>query len=255
MFDPFVGRRTLTPEQWKARGEAIQARLQGLSIDELMRGARGAEAPHAGAYGQRRGGYDPNQPRVPAGHSDGGQWTDDDRWPDRRARLRGALQLAAGERPPIDPRKWRRYLARKLIEAVLRELAKWDLFGHHDPDKVTVAVTTIDGRDIHGTSSDYGDWTAIDDAETRRLRAIVVRKFPHQATGRALGQYPLDALYHAETNLLLRAARENGGSLAGRTLEVFVDGNTCNKCRMVLGHVAQELEIQWSRSSIVEMVV
>ena len=80
MLDPFVGRRTLTPEQWKARGEAIQARLQGLSIDELMRGGHGAEAPHVGAHGQRRGGYDPNQPRVPAGHSDGGQWTDDERW-------------------------------------------------------------------------------------------------------------------------------------------------------------------------------
>ena len=25
----------------------------------------------------RRGHYDPNQPRVPAGHSGGGQWTDD----------------------------------------------------------------------------------------------------------------------------------------------------------------------------------
>jgi|SRR5688572_13432232 hypothetical protein len=47
MRDPFVGRRTLTPEQWRARGEAIQARLQGLSIDELMRGTHGA--PYAGA--------------------------------------------------------------------------------------------------------------------------------------------------------------------------------------------------------------
>jgi hypothetical protein len=68
-----------------------------------------------------------------------------------------------------------------------------------------------------------------------------VQRFAHQAEGRALGQYPLDALFHAETNVLLRAARETGGSLAGRTLEVFVDGNTCNNCRRVLGHVAREL--------------
>ncbi len=80
MIDPFVGRRTLTPEQWKARAAAIQTRLQGLSIDELMRGSHRAEAPHSGAHGQHRGGYDPNQPRVPAGNSDGGQWTDDERW-------------------------------------------------------------------------------------------------------------------------------------------------------------------------------
>ena len=79
MIDPFVGRRTLTPEQWKTRGEAIQARLQGLLINELMRGTHGAETLRGATQGLRRGGYDPNQPRVPAGHSDGGQWTDDDR--------------------------------------------------------------------------------------------------------------------------------------------------------------------------------
>jgi len=125
MFDPFIGRRSLTPEQWKARAEAIQARLQGLSIDELMRDGRGVEAPHVGAHDQRRGGYDPNQPRVPAGHSDGGQWTDDERSAERRARLRGALQLAASELPPLDPRRWGPYLARKVIEAIHRELASW----------------------------------------------------------------------------------------------------------------------------------
>lgn len=248
MRDPFVGRRTLTPEQWRARGEAIQARLQGLSIDELMRGDYGAETPRGGAPpGLRRGGYDPNQPRVPAGHSDGGEWTDDDRWTsgrwlhDRWTRLRGALQFAASERPPLDPRRFALWLARKAIEAVLRELTKWDLFGYHDPDKVTVAVTTIDGREFHGTSSDYGDWTAIDHAAAYRLRAIIARRFPHQAKGKALGQWPLDALFHAETNLLLRAARENGGSLARRTIDVFVDGRTCPSCRRVLGDVAREL--------------
>lgn len=219
-----------------------------------MRGGRSARPPHVGAHGQHRGGYDPNQPRVPAGHSDGGQWTDDDRWTggrwlhDRWERLRGALQLAAGETPPLDPRRLALFVARKLIEAVLRELAKWDLFGYHDPDKVTVAVTTIDGREFHGTSSDYGDWTAIDDAEARRLRAIVVRRFPHQATGRALGQYPLDALYHAETNLLLRAARENGGTLAGRRLDVFVDGNTCPAAKGYWAMLLESWGIQQSRS-------
>jgi hypothetical protein len=222
MFDPFVGRRTLTPEQWRARGEAIQARLRGLSIDELMRGDHGAEARHDGAHGQRRGGYDPNQPRVPAGHSDGGQWTDDDRWDgrrlpnDRRRPLRGALQLAAGEPPPLDPRKWRRWLVRKLIEGVHRELASWDLFGYHDSDKVTVAATIMDGEPVTGTSSDYGDWLAIDHFEARALRATILRKYPHLLRGRNRGQFPLDAFFHAETNLLLRAARINGRSLAGK---------------------------------------
>jgi hypothetical protein len=254
MFDPFVG-RTLTPEQWKARTQAIQARLQGLSIDELMRGPRGADAPHDGAHGQRRGGYDPNQPRVPAGHPDGGQWTDDNRWTDddlraiherwadvRLARLRGALQLAAAERLPRNLREVPLYLARKAIEAVYRELASWDLFGYQNPDEVTVAVTTIDGRrDIHGTSSKYGDWRAIDHVEVRRLRAIILRRNPHLAKGPGLTNIPLDAFYHAETNLLLRAARENRGSLAGQTFDVYVDNETCPSCKKVLGYVGLEL--------------
>jgi hypothetical protein len=173
MLDPFVGRRTLTPEQWKARGDAIRARLEGLSIDELMRGTHGVGPPHGGVPGQRRGSYDPNQPRVPAGHSDGGQWTDDDRWGsgrwanDRRDRPRGALQLAAGEPPALDPPRFALWLARKAIEAVLRELAKWDLFGHHDPEDVTAALTFMDGEAVVGTSSQFGDWRAIDHIEAK----------------------------------------------------------------------------------------
>lgn len=246
MFHPFDTPRNLTREQWRARARSIQARLEGLSIDELMRGGHGAEAPHVGANGQRRDGYDPNQPRVPAGNADGGEWTDDERWTsgrwlsDRLARLRGALQFAATERPPFDPRKWGPFLARKLIEAIYRELASWDLFGHHNPDDVTVAVTMMDGEAITGTSSDYGDWRAIDHVEARALRATILRKYPKLARQNS-GQIPLDAFFHAETNLLLRAARKNGRSLAGRTLEVFVDNESCPSCKTVLGYVGLEL--------------
>ena len=38
MCDPFVGRKKSHPRAEEARGEAIEARLRGLSIDELMRG-------------------------------------------------------------------------------------------------------------------------------------------------------------------------------------------------------------------------
>jgi hypothetical protein len=247
MFHPFDTPRNLTREQWRARARTIQSELEGLSVDELMRGGRRAGAPHSGAHGHRRGGYDPNQPRVPEGHREGGQWTDDERWTsgrwlrERWARLRKGLHFAAVERPPLNPRRLPLFLARKLIEAVYRELASWDLFGENNSDKVTVAVTRIEGRDFSGTSSKYGDWTAIDDAEVRRLQTVLVQRFPHQARGRALTQYPLGVLYHAETNVLLRAARANGGTLAGRTLEVFVDGVTCNNCRRVLGHVGHAL--------------
>jgi hypothetical protein len=241
MFHPFDQPRNLTPEQWKARARAIQARLEELSVDELMRGGRVGEPPHLGVRGPHRRGYDPSQPRVPAGHPDGGQWTDDDRADGGWTRLRGALQLAAAEGPPRNLRQLPPYLARKLIEAMHRELASWDLFGEHNPDEVMVAVATIDGREIHGTSSKYGDWRAIDHIEARRLRATILRKNPHLAKGRSLTQVPLDAFFHAETNLLLRAARENGGSLAGRSLDVFVDNETCTSCEKILGRVGTEL--------------
>jgi len=246
VFHPFDPPRNLTPEQWKARARAIQASLEGLSFDELMRGGRGAGVPHLGTHGHRRGGYDPHQPRVPAGHSDGGQWTDDDRWTsgrwlrERWARLRGGLQFAATERPPLDPRKLGLFLARKLIEAIYRELASWDLFGHHDQDDVTVAVITMDGEAIAGTSSRHGNWHPVDHFEARALRATIMRKYPHLARQNS-GEFPLDAFFHAETNLLLRAARKNGRSLAGKNLDVFVDNEICLNCQGILGSVGLEL--------------
>jgi len=73
MVEPFF-RKPRTPQEWQQRAQVIQARLEGLSIDELMRGGRAGEPRHpsVGSHGHR---YDPNQPRVPAGHHDGGQWT------------------------------------------------------------------------------------------------------------------------------------------------------------------------------------
>jgi hypothetical protein len=69
MINPFSIPKT--PEEWRARARAIQERLEGLSIAELMRGpVKLGDPSDPGGHG-----YDPNQPRVPAGHPDGGQWT------------------------------------------------------------------------------------------------------------------------------------------------------------------------------------
>jgi hypothetical protein len=69
MINPFSKPRT--PEEWREAARIIDEQLQGLSIAELMRGS----AQHGEPSGQDGRGYDPNQPRVPAGHSDGGRWT------------------------------------------------------------------------------------------------------------------------------------------------------------------------------------
>jgi hypothetical protein len=68
-IDPFSKPRT--PQEWRARAQAIQSQLEGLTIAELMRGS----VKHSDFSGDDGRGYDANQPRVPAGHPDGGQWT------------------------------------------------------------------------------------------------------------------------------------------------------------------------------------
>jgi hypothetical protein len=73
MTEPF-SRRPRTAEEWRLRADRLKQHIDRLSIDELLRGVPLDETPHdgVGSHGHR---YDPNQPRVPAGHSDGGQWT------------------------------------------------------------------------------------------------------------------------------------------------------------------------------------
>ena len=76
-IDPF-SKRPLTPAEWQARARRIQSELDGLTIDELMRGGRASTDGRSDSVGREARGYDPDQPRVPAGHPDGGQWTDDE---------------------------------------------------------------------------------------------------------------------------------------------------------------------------------
>jgi hypothetical protein len=52
---------------------------------------------------------------------------------------------------------------------------------------------------------------------------------------------PNNALFHAETTVLMRAAKQAGGTLAGRTLTVYGDSRTCNNCEIVLPYVGLEL--------------
>jgi hypothetical protein len=75
MINPFSRTNFRNSGQWKARAQAIQDRIKDWSISELMHGRRIGEAPRPGLGSGHGPGYDRNQPRVPAGHSDGGQWT------------------------------------------------------------------------------------------------------------------------------------------------------------------------------------
>ena len=127
---------------------------------------------------------------------------------------------------------------KRLIEAYRSEKGLWDLFGHEDG---TVAWTKFDGTDIFGSSSGLPTYTREDRAAALDMRNILVQKYPELRRHANIGRMPYNAAFHAETTVLLRAARANGGTLAGRTLEVFVDGRLCNNCNPVLPKVGLEL--------------
>jgi len=231
------------PQRWQSRREILNEYLDSLSPDEMLRShpyhwalRHGPGSSRYAALEERA--FNPNQPRVPAGNPDGGQWTSDGRWIGTR--------FAAAEGPRIGPLERIRLAletARKLIDAFRSENGLWDLFGRRDG---AVTVTTIDGKDIYGSNSGLPMYRAIDRAEADNLRSTLFEKYPqlrekypHLADSDS--GMPLNALYHAETNVLVRAAREHGGSLAGRTLEIFGDRRLCNNCDVVLPYVGLEI--------------
>jgi hypothetical protein len=182
---------------------------------------------------RRKYGFNPNQPRVPAGNPDGGQWTSEG----GSTRVR----LAVGDKPRLGRASLAILAleaAKRLIEAYRSENFLRDLFGNNDG---TVATTTINGTNILGPSSGLATYTDQDDIAAMELRDTLLEKYPDVLTADNIGRRPNDALFHAETTVLLRAARENGGSLAGQTLEVFVDRPMCRSCDLVLPYVGWEL--------------
>jgi len=73
------------------------------------------------------------------------------------------------------------------------------------------------------------------------MRGHLIEKYPEVMKQDNSGEMPNDALFHAEVTVLLRAARQNGGTLAGRTLEVHSDRVMCHSCKKVLPKVGLEL--------------
>jgi hypothetical protein len=56
-----------------------------------------------------------------------------------------------------------------------------------------------------------------------------------------VGQFPNNAVFHAEATCLLRAASANGGTLADKTIEVTVDREMCRSCETILPFIGLEL--------------
>lgn len=245
--------------------------------------------------------YRPDQPRVPAGSSEGGRWTSDGggrgdagvrvaQGPRRprsmsdspalgareqslivsQGRARELLarikdvdptwQPPAGVGPPgIDGALSRSEQVVRAAEARLGELGRLppdhlisayrangtgvDLLGRRPwaPDEGTVAVTTLGGEPVFGVNSRSPAYTAADERAAHLARDILIRGHPKVMATENVGRIPNDALYHAESTLLLRAARLDGGTLAGRVLEVTVDRPLCASCNRVLPYLGLHL--------------
>jgi hypothetical protein len=189
-----------------------------------------AEAQHRLA--QHRSYFNPNQPRVPAGNPDGGQWTS-------TGASRIGTRLAGADKPNLGRHVLLMIeLARRVIDAYRSENGLWDLFGHR---RGAVTFIDIDGKKIFGSNSKSPTYTSADRAAAEKLRVSLVEKYPDVFARSHVGQMPNDALFHAETTVLLRAARQNGGTRAGQTLTVFSDSKLCNRCEDVLPYVGLEL--------------
>src|SRR4051812_27270614 len=180
--------------------------------------------------------YNPSQPRVPAGQPEGGQWTsgtDPSAGSPSGDEPASKIQLASSEPPKLGRRALAAILfemAKKAIDAYRSENGLLDLFNRREG---TVSYTNFKGTDIFGSNSTSPTYTVEDRQATIALRQALIEKYPDIFGRDNIGQMPNDVFFHAEANALVRAARQNGGSLAGEELEIYVDRRVCNNCPSV----------------------
>lgn len=162
----------------------------------------------------------------------------------RKQAVRGSasrIRFASSDKPELGRAAQRTIaieIARRLIEAYRSENILNDIFGGK---RGAVTVTTIEDTHIFGSNSSSPTYSPADRADADRLRGRYLGtegSIPRPTTA---GQMPSNAFYHAETTLLLRAARQNGGTLAGKALEVFGDTKMCNNCEAILPFVGKEV--------------
>jgi hypothetical protein len=109
-------------------------------------------------------------------------------------------------------------------------------------DDVVTYAPGLPDRSQFGVNSTANSYTSADRAAANDMRSRLIDKYAKVMETDVIGLMPNNSLYHAETTLLLRAARANGGSLAGMEFEVHVDGQSvCNNCQRVLPYVGLEL--------------
>ncbi len=118
-----------------------------------------------------------------------------------------------------------------------------DLFGRPawPAESGTVAVTQVDGKLYFGVNSSAAGYGSADRSAANSARWQLYGIDAGAGRSENLGSIPYDSAYRAESTVLLRAARDNGGSLADRYLEVHVDREMCRSCEKVLPRLGLQL--------------
>jgi hypothetical protein len=133
--------------------------------------------------------------------------------------------------------------AQALIDAYRSIHNMPDLFGQATwpMDKGTVAVSKVGDTTYFGVNSRAPGYTEGDQNDAIAWRSTLIGKYPATMATGNVGGTPNDALYHAEATVILRAAKDSGGSLAGQTMEVQTDRDLCDSCQKVLPILGVEL--------------
>jgi hypothetical protein len=108
-------------------------------------------------------------------------------------------------------------------------------------DKGTVAAGEIDGKLYFGVNSTAPGYSNSDFNRAFDARDNLIAKYPKDMNIDNIGKTPNDSLFHAESTILLRAAKDNGGSLADRSIEIHMDREVCDSCGKVLQKLGLEL--------------
>jgi hypothetical protein len=128
--------------------------------------------------------------------------------------------------------------AEKIVQLYRSDNLLLDLFGQKEG---AVALTTLDDKNIFGSNSSSPTYTRADRDAANELRDKLAAKYPGVISAENAGYTSGNALFHAETNVLLRAAEANGGTLAGKSLDIYVDRKLCPNCERVVPLVGLEL--------------
>ncbi|HYW64576.1 MAG TPA: hypothetical protein VE865_15395 [Bradyrhizobium sp.] len=118
-----------------------------------------------------------------------------------------------------------------------------DLFGRPAWPQNDGAVTAgkIDGKVYFGVNSTAPGYSDADWNTARTTRDNLINKYPESMDKTNIGWTPNDSLFHAESTILLRAAKDSGGSLANRSIEIYVDQKVCDSCGKILTKLGLEL--------------